>query len=232
MHVFSTNRQLMVRQIATILFVLGAFLLALFAILRISSYWHSYNALRAFAQHNARNSANRNPDDGVSFALWAPGRIKAYESSLANDTDIPIAVLQINKVHLRVPVFEGTSDLALDRGAGWIEGTARPGDYGNVAIAAHRDGFFRALKDVSIGDTVQLQTVAETDSFIVNQIEIVSPSDVRVLQSSAGGRITLVTCYPFYYLGSAPERYIVEGTETVRSFAPTENAQLNPMRTR
>jgi sortase A len=196
-----------------LLFVTGIFLLAFFATSRISSRWHSHRALTVFAEN--RKEAIQSAG-GVSFSLWSPTRIKEYQQSLSAATDSPIAVLQIAKIHLTVPVFPGTSDLVLNRGTGWIEGTAQPGEDGNIGIAGHRDGFFRGLKDLVVGDVIQLQTLTQTDSYVVKRIEIVSPADVNVLGSSPTPQITLVTCYPFYYVGSAPERYIVEATETAK----------------
>ena len=100
----------------------------------------------------------------------------------------------------------------LNRGVGRIIGTARPGGPGNIGIAGHRDGFFRGLKDISVGDDVELTTTKERATYIVDQIEIVSPTDVRVLQPRGVSSLTLVTCYPFYFVGDAPNRFIVHAS--------------------
>lgn len=145
----------------------------------------------------------------VDFSLWSAKRIAAFENNLTAGQNPPIAVLRIPKTRLEVPVFGDTSELSLNRGAGWISGTARPGENGNVGIAGHRDGFFRGLKDLSPGDEILLLTQQQTESFRVDNTEIVSPEDTSVLKP-AGRRLTLVTCYPFYYIGRAPRRFIVE----------------------
>ena len=145
----------------------------------------------------------------VDFGLWSAKRIAAFENSLSAGQKPPVAVLRISKISLEIPVFGDASELSLNRGAGWISGTARPGENGNVGIAGHRDGFFRGLKDLSPGDEVLLLTQQQAESFRVDNIEIVSPEDTSVLRP-AGRRVTLVTCYPFYYIGSAPRRFIVE----------------------
>ncbi len=88
----------------------------------------------------------------------------------------------------------------------------RPGQEGNIGIAGHRDGFFRVLKDIGPGDTIELVTASRRDVYTVDQIVLVSPSDVSVLQARAGRSLTLVTCYPFYFIGSAPQRYIVQAS--------------------
>ena len=108
-----------------------------------------------------------------------------------------------------VPVLEGTSDVTLNRGVGHIEDTAMPGTSGNTGIAGHRDGFFRSLKDVGLGDEIELETLQEKQLYRIERVWIVNPEDVSVLDSTPAQSITLVTCYPFYFVGSAPQRYIV-----------------------
>jgi sortase A len=145
-------------------------------------------------------------------SLWAPKRIQAYKESLASKFDPPLGVLQIPKLQVVAPVFEGTDDLTLNRGVGRIEGTAHIGEAGNVGIAGHRDGFFRALKDIQVGDAIDLQVADKTTDYKVRQIEIVTPQDTRVLAPTADAELTLVTCYPFYFVGSAPQRFIVHAS--------------------
>jgi sortase A len=154
------------------------------------------------------------PADSVDTHLWSPQRIRDYEQSLAGDVPPTLAVLRIPKIHLEVPVLDGTDDLTLNRGVGRIAGTARPGATGNLGIAGHRDGFFRALKDVEIGDDVTLVTRESTETCRVVSTSVVDPSDVSVLDPTIDATITLVTCYPFYFVGAAPQRYIVQATCT------------------
>lgn len=152
------------------------------------------------------------PGFKVDFRLWSEKRIAEYEESLARNIDPPLALLHISKVQLEVPVLEGTDDFTLNRGAGHIAGTARPGEEGNIGIAGHRDGFFRVLKDVEPGDTIDLVTPSRTERYTVDRIVLVSPDDVSVLRPRSVGSLTLVTCYPFYFIGSAPQRYIVQAS--------------------
>jgi len=123
----------------------------------------------------------------------------------------PLGVLHLEKLGLRVPVFEGTGELNLNNGVGWIGGTAKPGEYGNVGIAGHRDGFFRGLKNISIGDSIEISTVELTTRYRVDQIEIVQRENIGVLEARQNSSVTLVTCYPFYFIGNAPQRFIVHG---------------------
>jgi sortase A len=149
----------------------------------------------------------------LDFTLWSPGGVKAYRERFKNDTNAPIAVLEIDKIHLRVPVFTGTSDVALSGGAGWIEGTAWPENDGNVAIASHRDGFFRGLEDVNIDDELKLETHGEINFYVVDHIEVVNPTDVGVLKPGKRSMITLVTCYPFYYVEVPPRDTSCRGSK-------------------
>ena len=142
-------------------------------------------------------------------SLWSPKRILAYEESLRAQVQPPLALLRIASIGLEVPVLDGTDDFTLNRAVGRIAGTARPGEFGNVGIAGHRDGFFRGLKDVRPGDPIELETLTGSQTYVVADIRIVSPDDVSVLEPANGPVLTLVTCYPFYFVGDAPQRYIV-----------------------
>ncbi len=148
----------------------------------------------------------------LDLSLWSQERIAEYEQSLTGYVDPPLAVLRISKVHLEAPVLDGTDDLTLNRGLGHIVGTDRPGEEGNIGIAGHRDGFFRVLKDVSPGDAIELATPKRVVTYIVDQIVLVRPDDVSVLKPRVRPSLTLVTCYPFYFVGSAPQRYIVQAS--------------------
>jgi sortase A len=146
------------------------------------------------------------------FRLWSPQRISAYQASLADGSFTPIAVLRIASVSLEVPVLEGTDEVALNQGVGHIEGTSAPGAGGNVGIAGHRDGFFRSLKDIQQGDTIELISHLRNDRYVVDETLIVSPEHVSVLRARGLPSLTLVTCYPFYFVGSAPKRFVVHAS--------------------
>lgn len=187
--------------------------------------WSFANAQAAAAQKTDSSKTRESVGD-VDFSLWAPKRIQAYKDSLLSASSSPVAVLEISKVKIRVPVFEGTDDLTLNRGAGRIAGTAMPGVAGNIGIAGHRDGFFRGLKDISVGDEVDLDTTTGRVTYVVDQLEIVNPEDVRVLQPRAVSSLTLVTCYPFYFVGDAPQRFIVHAS--IVSHGPTAGSGAQP----
>jgi sortase A len=173
--------------------------------------WSFANA-QSVATQKTDTSTPRNSIGSVDFSLWAEKRIQAYKDSLQLAGSSPLAVLEIDKVKIRVPVFEGTDDLTLNRGAGRIAGTATPGVAGNIGIAGHRDGFFRGLKDIAVGDHMDLVTTTGRTSYVVDEIEIVDPTDVGVLRPRTASSLTLVTCYPFYFVGDAPQRFIVHAS--------------------
>ena len=145
----------------------------------------------------------------VDMKLWSTVRVKAYKAALQQETPRTLAVLRIPRLELEVPVYDGTTDAVLDLAAGRIEDTALPGTRGNVGIAAHRDGFFRVLKDIKEGDALVLDTPVATEQYRVEWIRITVPTDVSVIDPTPGPAVTLVGCYPFYYQGSAPQRFIV-----------------------
>ena len=149
------------------------------------------------------------PDGNADTSLWSEKRVRAFRESLSASFAPPLAVLRIPKIGLRVAILEGTDDLTLNRGVGHIEGTPRPGEAGNSGVAGHRDGFFRGLKDVRAGDRLELETARGTGEYRIESISIVRPEDVSVLDPAPGHVLTLVSCYPFYFVGDAPQRYIV-----------------------
>lgn len=123
--------------------------------------------------------------------------------------DTVLAILRIPGIALEVPVNYGTDEMVLLRGAGLVEGTGLPGSDGNVAIAAHRDTHFRALKDLALGDQIELVMLDRTQTYVVTDLSVVEPTDVHVLDDTGEPVLTLVTCYPFYFVGNAPQRFIV-----------------------
>ena len=126
-----------------------------------------------------------------------------------------IARLEIPRLGVSVPVVEGTSGKSLRRAVGHITGTEFPGMAGNVGIAGHRDTFFRPLRNIRRNDIITLNTAAGEYRYSVVSTRIVNPSEVDVLASGKNEILTLVTCYPFYMLGSAPDRFIVRAKRII-----------------
>jgi len=228
------------RRIQVALLVIGIAFLAIYLAARLESYFTSRSALEsldisdpALAAEAKTVAEMTSVDNDLAaqpdFADWSDERIRAYHQSAKKWNRSPLAVLDIPSVHLKVPVFDGTDALTLNHAVGHIAGTALPGGPGNVAIAGHRDGFFRGLKDIKQGDEIDLRTHGGTDIYTVDHIQIVTPRDVSVLRPQDRSSVTLVTCYPFYFVGSAPKRFAVTAYLTQHSSvgSTTSEARLN-----
>lgn len=142
---------------------------------------------------------------------------KTSTSQMLPMTGSIIGRLTIGRLNLSAVVRQGVDDKTLSEAVGHVPSTALPGEAGNFAIAAHRDTLFRALKDIQKGDLVTFQSPTGLFNYQVSATRIVQPTDVSVLRPDGGGLIekpgkllTMITCYPFYYVGSAPRRFVVE----------------------
>ena len=145
-------------------------------------------------------------------ALWNATRITDYEDSLKVDMAPALGILTIEKLDIQIPIFNGTEDLPLNRGVGRIKGMAKMDEVGNLGIAGHRDGIFRGLKDIQMGEDIEIQTTRGVENYTVSSITIVPKSDISILEPTEDKTLTLVTCYPFYFVGHAPKRYIVKAS--------------------
>lgn len=124
-----------------------------------------------------------------------------------------IGEIQVPRLGLSAIVVQGDSSADLRRAVGHLSQSALPGETGNVTLAGHRDTFFRPLRDIRLGDEIRFATRKRDFDYRVEAIEIVAPSDTQVLQASSGRELTFITCYPFYYVGSAPKRFVVRARE-------------------
>jgi sortase A len=128
-----------------------------------------------------------------------------------------IGTIDIPRVGINAVVLQGDSSDVLRHAVGHVPNTPLPGEPGNVALAAHRDSIFRPLRKVNVGDVIELRTETGMVRYRVNTTEIVAPTDVGVLQSRGKDELTLITCFPFQYVGHAPNRFIVRASEIVPS---------------
>ena len=190
-------------------------LLLLIGILALGSYAYAYLDTRFFEYRQnqvleqslaAGGSASAQQTDSLDTFRGeedtAPFGPPLEEGALIGRIEVP---------HLGVSalVLEGVGDRTLRRGAGHIPETPLPNRQGNVGIAAHRDSFFRGLKDIRKNDIITLETPFGTFEYQVEWTQVVDPADTHVLEPTEEPVLTLVTCYPFYYVGSAPKRFIV-----------------------
>ncbi len=181
---------------------------------------HTANRGSAYTQASLGPAAEAEPStdrlettaltDIPDTRLWSDKRVAEYEATRAAGGEAPQAVLRIDHLDINVPVYNGADEFNLNRGVARIIGTGRVGEVGNLGIAGHRDSFFRPLKDIEVGDTLELETFDGTEAYRVSSIEIVDPTALHVLGPSETRTVTLVTCYPFYYVGNAPQRFIVK----------------------
>lgn len=120
-----------------------------------------------------------------------------------------IGEIEMPRLGLKAIVVQGDSEKLLRRAVGHLPETPLPGQTGNVVLAAHRDGLFRPLRNVLPGDSIVIKTPASQFEYQVEWTAVVPPTAVRVIQPTSEPALTLVTCFPFYYVGAAPERFVV-----------------------
>lgn len=193
--------------------VIGLALIAFYFSSTIRFESERREGIEMFTQAQAQAAANSPiaPSSGIPSPAPIIDQQQAPREPETTETgSLPVALLRMPGVDLEVPVFADISERNLSRGAGWIPGTALPNDGGNMAIAAHRDQYFRALKDVAVGDLLELESLSGPQNYRVTSLTIVEPEDLWPLDPADVATVTLVTCYPFYFIGSAPQRYIVQ----------------------
>jgi sortase A len=184
-----------------VLIVTGALLFACWGYVMLNQFLFQRAASHIAQQQmsNARQARQDSSQPHTRIAVVGHGEI--------------IGRLAIPRLKLEVVVLEGSDSRILDVAAGHVEGTALPGSIGNIAIAAHRDTFFRPLRDIRRDDIISLRTAAGDFAYQVESTEVVDPTDIEALHQTADAELTLVTCYPFHYIGPAPKRFIVHARQ-------------------
>ncbi len=178
--------------------------------------YESQEAIRSFEEIAA---------SALDQTLWSETRRNDYKASLEIDLGRPMALLLIPSLDLKVPIFDGADDANMNRGVGRIMGSADLGGRGNLGIAGHRDGYFRVLKDIAVGDRIEVRAIDSVTQYRVADFTIVDPEDVEVLDPGEEDSITLVTCHPFYYVGHAPRRFIVRGVVDAGAPEPSKETE-------
>jgi sortase A len=178
--------------------------------------WNAQSALEiALAVHEIAP-----PPLGTSTAAPSP--------HLPPDVGAVIAALSIPRVQLSAMVLHGSDALTLQRGPGHLEHTAFPGETGNIVIAGHRDLFFRPLRHIRLDDDIFLDTIGGQFHYRVTSIRVVGPRDVSVVATTSEEVLTLITCYPFWVLGHAPDRFIVRAARVEDGAPPLLEARSLP----
>jgi len=204
---FSLRGRVFLRWTHWFLFIAGAVTLAWVALSLFQARLYQQSAGSALdAQVRAAQ---------IQSAQIQPAQIQAASQLPAN---LPRAIvkegevlgrMEISRLGMSIVILEGTSSRTLRLGVGHIAGTAFPGEPGNIGIAGHRDSYFRALKDIRSGDEIGIQTATGLSRYQVDRVQMLEPSNIAVLAPTAIPGITLVTCYPFYFVGPAPQRFVV-----------------------
>lgn len=178
------------------LVIVGLALLAGYGLLTLWSWWYQATSMRELER--LRASFSETPAAGAP----TPGRVRPAPGSIVGRIDV-------DRVELSAIIREGDDVATLRSAVGHLPDTALPGDRGNAALAGHRDTFFRALKHVRTGDRIVVTTPSAAFRYVVLDTRVVEPTDISVLEATPGSTLTLVTCYPFGYIGAAPKRFIV-----------------------
>jgi sortase A len=197
-------------------FICGALALGYSAFVLISARLYQKEAARQFEQH-----------------VYVNVPVEPSHSVTRPADGAPLARFEIPRLNMDTVLIEGDTDADLRRAIGHIPGTALPGNAGNVGIAGHRDTFFRPLRNVRAGDAITLKTAGATYRYTVESTEVVMPDRSDVLNPTPEPNLTLVTCFPFYYVGSAPKRFIVRAREIQPSApaSPGKEGNLAPATT-
>lgn len=179
-------------KIGRVMMLAGTVLLTLWLVVRADAWIYEKNASREFDASQSRTDAGQRPQ----------------EPRTASDEDL-IGRIEIPSLGLTALVLEGTGERTLSRGVGHVERTALPGERGNVGLAAHRDTYFGKLGEVSTGDLITIRTIEGTFTYQVDSTLIVTPERGDLLDPLDHSTLTLVTCYPFHWVGPAPKRFVV-----------------------
>jgi sortase A len=166
------------------------------------------------ARHFQQTEAAKFSMPQKAEAMWSVPKVG--QRLPVADGDV-LGMIKIPSIGVRAVIVQGDSSALLRRAVGHVPGTPLPGEPGNVALAAHRDTIFRPLRNIKAGDRIDLITASGVIQYRVRSTEIVRPSDTGVLSSHGRNELTLVTCYPFYYVGHAPDRFIVRAGQVMDS---------------
>ena len=191
-----------------LLLIIGIVCLGMYIVFTVQARIYQYDLEESFdymVREHATEKADTHTHHGDTHDETVEKSPPLKEGDLVGRLEIP-------RLDVSVMVLEGIQSRTLRLGAGHIPGTSIPGSGSNAGIAAHRDSFFRALSQIQTNDRIKFQTPEKSVEYRVVSTEIVQPDDVNVLSPSDQETITLVTCYPFYYVGPAPKRFIVKAT--------------------
>ena len=195
----STRRWPVLRSLERLLMLLGLIALGYAGWMSLESVLY-----QSFENRELEKILASAPAAGTPVAASRPTRVAAPGSTVGR--------IEIPRLGVSAIVRAGSDARTLQLAVGHIPGTAYPGESGNVGLAGHRDTFFRRLRDIQTDDAIDIVTPEGRFTYRVQRTNIVQPSDVWVLDQTSEPSLTLVTCYPFSYVGAAPERFVVRAT--------------------
>ena len=208
--VFSTRTQSFLRWSRYLFFIVGILALSYCAFVRLDArLYQAYQTWRFERALKGSKPAGRSVEQLHTSPLPALAEADRARVETAAPNGSPLGRIEISTIGLAAMIAEGTDGKTLRRAVGHIPGTALPGRQGNVAIAGHRDTFFRGLRNIHKDDEITLTTLDGSYRYRVDFTQVVQPEDIAVLDHSDDAILTLVTCYPFNFVGAAPKRFIV-----------------------
>jgi sortase A len=209
--IYSARTQSFLRWGGYFFSAVGILALSYFGFVLVYTQLYQAHLNRQFEQavKVARTSAGSAEHSPLSPLPPAPADVDLARAESAPPPGSPLGRIEISTIGFAAMIAEGTDRRTLQRAVGHIPGTALPGQQGNIAIAGHRDTFFRGLSKVHKDDEITLTTLSGTYRYRVDFTQVVEPEDIAVLDRSDDAILTLVTCYPFYFVGPAPKRFVV-----------------------
>jgi len=209
----STRLALLVRWARFFFLVVGVLALSYCAVVLLDRWafqaYQTWRFERALKDAQTSAGANSQPASSPFPAQAEADRARAVSFGIDGLAGSPLGRIEISSIGLAAMIMEGVDGRTLRHAVGHIPGTPLPGQKGNVALAGHRDTFFRGLRNIHKDDEITLTTLRGSYLYRVDTTQVVEPKDIGVLRATADDILTLVTCYPFYFVGPAPQRFIV-----------------------
>ncbi len=227
---FPTRAQSFLGTSRYVFFVIGVLALGYCSYVLLDAKLYQAYQTRRFQQELKNSQASNTNSKPVHASplppLEAAVPARTESRGITSPPRSPLGRIEISTIGLSAMILEGIDERTLRRAVGHIPGTPLPGQPGNAALAGHRDTFFRALQNIRVDDEIKLETLSGVYSYRVDSTEVVDPGETRVLDNSDDEILTLVTCYPFSFVGPAPKRFVVRAHKLTTTAAGPANAGI------
>lgn len=225
--VFPTRAQSSLRTSRYVFFVIGILALGYCSYVVLDAKLYQAYQTRRFQQELKDSQASNTNSEPVHASPLPHQEAARTESrGITSPPSSPLGRIEIGAIGLSTMILEGIDERTLRRAVGHIPGTPLPGQPGNVVLAGHRDTFFRALRNIRLDDEIALETLSGVYRYRVDSTEVVDPGETRVLDNSDDEILTLVTCYPFSFVGPAPKRFVVRARKLTTTAAQPASARV------